>query len=252
MLHDTSHMDFFPLDPQEIAERMILFLHGSARTIYGRAKLELSVDVFPAQPSFRVHRQFLVVRSITIYLLLSIVSIVSINIFNQLIVPQKCDHSTRRLPHIPDHRLSNLIRNRSIRFPRIMQKEYGNVFTFILINKKVTVALGLQGNALVLNGKLAQVNAEEAYTALTTPVFDDRLYRGSYIPEPKNQQAVKDALKVASEITICTASATLQGPEVREGLNTSFADIYHDLDGGFTPLHFALPGLPLPSYRREI
>ncbi|KAH9451383.1 hypothetical protein Pst134EB_018854 [Puccinia striiformis f. sp. tritici] len=66
-----------------------------------------------------------------------------------------------------------------------------------------------------------------------------------------SRQAVKDALKVASEITICTASATLQGPEVREGLNTSFADIYHDLDGGFTPLHFALPGLPLPSYRKR-
>lgn len=62
---------------------------------------------------------------------------------------------------------------------------------------------------------------------------------------------MKDTFKVASEITICTASATLQGPEVREALNKSFAQLYHDLDGGFTPLHFAFPNLPLPSYRRR-
>jgi hypothetical protein len=48
------------------------------------------------------------------------------------------------------------------------RKKYGNVFTFVLLNKKVTVALGLEGNALILNGKLSQVNAEEAYTALST------------------------------------------------------------------------------------
>lgn len=33
----------------------------------------------------------------------------------------------------------------------------------------MTVALGPAGNNLVLNGKLSQVNAEEAYTHLTTP-----------------------------------------------------------------------------------
>ena len=33
----------------------------------------------------------------------------------------------------------------------------------------MTVARGTAGNNLVLNGKLSQVNAEEAYTHLTTP-----------------------------------------------------------------------------------
>ena len=31
--------------------------------------------------------------------------------------------------------------------------------------------LGRKGNAFVLNGKLKDVNAEEIYTVLTTPVF---------------------------------------------------------------------------------
>lgn len=57
-----------------------------------------------------------------------------------------------------------------------------------------------------------------------------------------------DAFDVASQITICTASATLQGAEVRSRLNKDFAQIYHDLDGGFTPINFVFPHLPLPSY----
>lgn len=31
----------------------------------------------------------------------------------------------------------------------------------------------------------------------------------------------------------------------------TFAQLYHDLDGGFTPLNFVFPNLPLPSYRRR-
>lgn len=54
-----------------------------------------------------------------------------------------------------------------------------------------------------------------------------------------------------SEITIFTASRTLQGEEVRAGMSASVADLYHDLDGGFTPINFLFPNLPLPSYRRR-
>jgi hypothetical protein len=37
----------------------------------------------------------------------------------------------------------------------------------------MTVCLGPQGNDFVLNGKLAEVSAEEAYSHLTTPVFGE-------------------------------------------------------------------------------
>ena len=49
--------------------------------------------------------------------------------------------------------------------------QYGDVFTFILLGKKATVCLGTKGNDFILNGKLRDVNAEEVYTPLTTPVF---------------------------------------------------------------------------------
>lgn len=51
------------------------------------------------------------------------------------------------------------------------REKYGDVFTFILLGKKTTVCLGTKGNEFILNGKLKDVNAEEVYTSLTTPVF---------------------------------------------------------------------------------
>lgn len=49
--------------------------------------------------------------------------------------------------------------------------QFGNVFTFILLGKKTTVYVGPEGNEFILNGKAKDVNAEEIYGALTTPVF---------------------------------------------------------------------------------
>lgn len=54
-----------------------------------------------------------------------------------------------------------------------------------------------------------------------------------------------DPIKAASEITVCTAAATLQGHEVREALDETFAKLIHHLDGGFTPLvRFTPEGCP--------
>lgn len=50
-------------------------------------------------------------------------------------------------------------------------EQYGEIFTFILLGKKTTVYLGTEGNEFILNGKLKDVNAEEVYGKLTTPVF---------------------------------------------------------------------------------
>ena len=51
--------------------------------------------------------------------------------------------------------------------------KYGDIFTFILLGRKVTVYLGSKGNQFTLNGKLKDVNAEEIYSVLTTPVFGE-------------------------------------------------------------------------------
>ena len=57
------------------------------------------------------------------------------------------------------------------RFFADCRRKYGDVFTFILLGKKTTVCLGTKGNEFILNGKLKDVNAEEIYGPLTTPVF---------------------------------------------------------------------------------
>ncbi|KAH8676697.1 cytochrome P450 [Tricladium varicosporioides] len=164
--------------------------------------------------------------------------------------------------------------------------KYGDVFTFILLGKKTTVYLGRQGNDFILNGKLKDVNAEEIYTVLTTPVFgSDVVYDcpnsklmeqkkfmkigltteafRSYVPiiqdevetfikrcaDFKGQKGTVNIPDVMAEITIYTASHALQGKEVRDRFDSSFASLYHDLDMGFSPINFMLHWAPLPHNR---
>lgn len=51
------------------------------------------------------------------------------------------------------------------------RQKYGDCFTFVLLGKPTTVFLGPAGNNFILNGKHADLNAEEVYGKLTTPVF---------------------------------------------------------------------------------
>ncbi|WPH01564.1 eburicol 14-alpha-demethylase [Acrodontium crateriforme] len=171
------------------------------------------------------------------------------------------------------------------------REKYGDVFTFILLGKKTTVCLGTKGNDFILNGKLKDVNAEEIYSPLTTPVFGkDVVYdcpnaklmeqkkfvkfgltssalrsyvtliahetRQFFAKDAANkkfaaQSGTVDLPKAMAELTIYTASRSLQGKEVRERFDSSFADLYHDLDMGFTPINFMLPWAPLPQNRRR-
>jgi sterol 14-demethylase len=53
------------------------------------------------------------------------------------------------------------------------------------------------------------------------------------------------------EITIYTASSSLQGKEVRSKFDETFAVLYRHLDDGFQPINFIAPWLPLPQNRRR-
>lgn len=66
-----------------------------------------------------------------------------------------------------------------------------------------------------------------------------------------NEWGSFQAAKTFSEITILTASRTLQGKEVRSKITKEYAGVFNDLDGGFTPLHWMFPNLPLESYRKR-
>lgn len=54
-----------------------------------------------------------------------------------------------------------------------------------------------------------------------------------------------------AELTIYTASRSLQGREVRSKFDSTFAELYHDLDQGFAPINFMFPSVPLPHNRRR-
>ena len=144
------------------------------------------------------------------------------------------------------------------------RRKYGDVFTFILLGKKTTVCLGTKGNDFILNGKLRDVNAEEIYSPLTTPVFGkDVVYdcpnaklmeqkkfvkfgltssalrsyvqlisqevRTFFHPDAPHkrfaaQTGTLDVPPAMGELTTYTASRSLQGKEVREKFDSSFAD----------------------------
>ncbi|KAL8873916.1 MAG: hypothetical protein Q9174_000692 [Haloplaca sp. 1 TL-2023] len=168
------------------------------------------------------------------------------------------------------------------------REKYGDVFTFILLGKKTTVFLGTKGNEFILNGKLKDANAEEIYSPLTTPVFGAGVVYDcpnaklmeqkkfvkfgltseslrSYVPLIENEvvefvnrtpslQGAKGTVNipaVMAEMTIYTASRSLQGKEVRSKFDSSFADLYHDLDMGFSPINFMLPWAPLPHNKKR-
>lgn len=163
---------------------------------------------------------------------------------------------------------------------------HGDVFTFVLLGRRMTVCLGADGNELVLNGRTQDVNAEDVYGPLTTPVFgSDVIYDcpnaklmeqkrfvkfgltqralESYVPlierevldyldaHLKGDSGRLNVSAAMAEITIFTAGRALQGPEVRKKLTASFAELYHDLDMGFRPINFLMPWAPLPQNRRR-
>jgi len=54
-----------------------------------------------------------------------------------------------------------------------------------------------------------------------------------------------------AQITIFTASHALQGKEIRDKFDEKLADLYHDLDMGFSPINFMLHWAPLPWNNRR-
>nr|AAF79204.1 cytochrome P450 sterol 14 alpha-demethylase [Aspergillus nidulans] len=168
------------------------------------------------------------------------------------------------------------------------REKYGDIYTFVMLGKKMTVYMGVKGNDFILNGKLKDLNAEEVYSPLTTPVFgSDVVYDCpnsklmeqkkfikfglsqsaleshvpliekevlDYIktsPRFKGDSGVLDAPAAMAELTIYTAGSALQGKEVRKKLTAEFADLFHDLEMGFTPINFILPWAPLPQNRKR-
>ncbi|XP_020640832.3 lanosterol 14-alpha demethylase isoform X1 [Pogona vitticeps] len=164
-------------------------------------------------------------------------------------------------------------------------EKYGPVFSFTMVGKTFTYLLGSDAAALLFNSKNEDLNAEDAYSRLTTPVFGKGVAYD--VPNPlflEQKKMLKTGLNInqfrkhvpvieketleyfktwgesgernlfeaLSELIILTASHCLHGKEIRSILDEKVAQLYADLDGGFTHAAWLLPGwLPLPSFRRR-
>ncbi|KAH8994997.1 cytochrome P450 [Lactarius akahatsu] len=223
------------------------------------------------------------------------VIVIVLNVLRQLVLPKNPSLPPEVFHVIPYVGSSPAYGNDPIAFLESCRKKYGDVFTFVLLGRKMTVALGSAGNNFILGGKVANLSAEDAYTHLTTPVFGKdvvydcpneklmeqkkfikvglsadnmRAYVGMIEHEVSqylrkdpsfrvfqmndiNEWGQFDVLTASQEMTILTATHTLQGKEVRSGMDTTFAQLFTDLDGGFTPLNLMYPNLPLESYRKR-
>uniref|UniRef100_A0A8C2NDJ8 Lanosterol 14-alpha demethylase n=1 Tax=Capra hircus TaxID=9925 RepID=A0A8C2NDJ8_CAPHI len=146
---------------------------------------------------------------------------------------------------------------------------YGPVFSFTMVGKTFTYLLGSEAAALLFNSKNEDLNAEDVYSRLTTPVFGKGVaydvpntvgdtHVSIIEKETKDyfrswgESGEKNLFEALSELIILTASHCLHGKEIRGQLNEKVAQLYADLDGGFSHAAWLLPGwLPLPSFRRR-
>ncbi|XP_077978360.1 lanosterol 14-alpha demethylase-like [Glandiceps talaboti] len=160
--------------------------------------------------------------------------------------------------------------------------KYGPVFSFTMAGKTFTYLVGPESSAIFFNSKNDDLNAEEVYSRLVTPVFgkgvaydvsnsvfleQKKMFKtGLNIARFRNHVSLieeetieyferwgdsgeKNLFVALSELIILTASRCLHGKEVRAVLDERVAQLYADLDGGFSYLAWLFPGwIPFPSF----
>lgn len=163
------------------------------------------------------------------------------------------------------------------------RRQFGDIFSFQLAGKRVTVFTGPQANAAFFRAPDDQLSAKEAYQ-FTVPIFgkgvaydvapelmdeqlgfvfpalrDERLQAyARFMAEEAEQYFDRwgdageiDLLTATNELTVFIAGRCLVGREFRRNLSTEFARLYHELEGGINLVAFFRPHLPLPSFRRR-
>ncbi|XP_003969409.2 lanosterol 14-alpha demethylase [Takifugu rubripes] len=213
----------------------------------------------------------------------------SLGYVSKLLLRQSFVTDAKHPPYIPScipflgHAIS--FGKSPIEFLENAYEKYGPVFSFTMVGSTFTYLLGSDAAALLFNSKNEDLNAEDVYSRLTTPVFGKGVAYD--VPNPiflEQKKMLKTGLNIAhfkehvkiieaetreyfqrwgdsgerdlfealSELIILTASSCLHGKEIRSMLDERVAQLYADLDGGFTHAAWLLPGwLPLPSFRKR-
>ncbi len=163
------------------------------------------------------------------------------------------------------------------------RERFGEIFSFLLAGKMVTVLTGPAANEAFFLAPDDQLSAKEAYQ-FTVPIFGKGIaydvspdamseQLGFLFPALRDQRLQSyaqvmadeasayfdtwgesgeiDLLLAMNELTTFIASRCLIGHEFRENLSTEFAHLYHDLEGGLNLVAFFQPNMPLPSFKRR-
>lgn len=73
----------------------------------------------------------------------------------------------------------------------------------------------------------------------------------SQFADALGEEGTVDLAAAMNELTVNIASRCLLGEEIREQVDSGFAEAYHDLQQGLNLLGFFLPRLPVPAHRRR-
>jgi sterol 14-demethylase len=163
------------------------------------------------------------------------------------------------------------------------QREHGEIVSFDIFNRRMVAMFGPEAHEAVFRAPDSLMSPMEAYKIMT-PVFgagivydatpermaeqlkmllpalkDKRMrtYGEAVVLETEDsirswgQSGVIDLVDFCRQLTNFTSSRCLLGKEFREGMNEEFASVYHDLEGGVTPLAYINAELPIPAFRRR-
>lgn len=98
---------------------------------------------------------------------------------------------------------------------------------------------------------IKNVLTTEAFRNYVPLITDEILSYFKRTPDFQPQSGTLNIPPKMAQLTIFTASHALQGKAVRVQFDESLADLYHDLDMGFSPLNFMLHWVPLPHNARR-
>jgi sterol 14alpha-demethylase len=162
-------------------------------------------------------------------------------------------------------------------------RELGEVAAFTVFQRRMVAFFGPEAHEAVFRAPDAQLSPMEAYKIMT-PVFGKgivydatpekmaeqlkmllpalkdkrmRTYGEAVVREtedtirPWGKTGVVDFVEFTRSLTNFTSSRCLLGKEFREGMSEEFASVYHDLEGGVTPLAYVNAHLPIPAFRKR-
>lgn len=162
-------------------------------------------------------------------------------------------------------------------------RELGEIARFRVFQREMVAMFGPEAHEAVFRAPDAQLSPTEAYQIMT-PVFGKdvvydappekmaeqlkmllpalqdrrmRTYGEAVVLETEEstrewrESGVVDFVEFCRVLTNFTSSRCLLGKEFREGMSEEFARVYHDLEGGVTPLAYVNAHLPVPAFRRR-